>query len=148
MAADHIVVVDTDIFSPLYITPEFASKRGLPIAAWRSALLGARVVISFQTKAEVLAGIQGSRWSESRIVAGLDELERFPTIPADRSVIEAFATLSIVCRRAGHALHDKIHAADRWVAASAVAKQLPLMAKDGIYVGAPGLTLWEGETDV
>lgn len=146
MPADHIVVVDTDIFSQLYITPEFAEKRGIPIAAWRSVLAGARVVISFQTKAEVLAGIYGSSWSESRTTSAMADLERFPTIPADRSVIEAFANLSAACRKRGHALHDKIHTADRWVAASAIAKRLPLMARDGIYVGVPGLTFWEGQT--
>ena len=148
MPADHIVVVDTDIFSQLYITPEFAEKRGLPVAAWRSVLVGARVVISFQTKAEVLAGIHGSSWGQTRTTAAMAELEGFPTIPADGSVIDAFATLSVACRRAGHALHDKIHTADRWVAASAMAKQLPLMARDGIYVGAPRLTLWKGATNV
>ncbi|WP_375502149.1 PIN domain-containing protein [uncultured Jatrophihabitans sp.] len=148
MPADYIVVVDTDIFSALYITPELAERRGRPVAVWRAALVGARVVISFQTKAEVLAGIRGSSWGESRTTSAMLELDRFPTIPADRSVVDAFATLSAACRRAGHALHDKIHTADRWVAASAVAKQLPLIARDGIYVGAPGLTLWEGATNV
>jgi predicted nucleic acid-binding protein len=142
-----IVVVDTDVFSQLYITPEFAERRGVPVAVWRSALEGARVVVSFQTQAEVLAGINGSPWGEGRKAAAMDELERFPTIPADRSVIDSFASISITCRQAGHALHDKIHTADRWVAASAVAKGLPLMARDGVFVGAPGLTLWRAADD-
>jgi len=39
------------------------------------------------------------------------------------------------------ALHAKIHTADRWVAACAVAKGLPLLSGDGIYQGAPGVSL-------
>ena len=60
---------------------------------------------------------------------------------ADREVIDSYAELSSLCRRVGHPLHDKVHTADRWVAASAVAKGLPLLGGDGIYRGAPGLSL-------
>lgn len=148
MAEQQIVVVDTDIFSSIYIDPDRAGRRGLPVASWISALAGLRVVISFQTRAEVLAGIRGSNWGEARVVAAVAKLDTAHTIPADRAVIDAFAELTVSCRRVGHGLQDRAHAADRWVAACAIAKDLPLFGRDGIYRGAPGLRLLDGDVGV
>jgi predicted nucleic acid-binding protein len=80
---ESIALVDTDVFSGLYVDPVRAERRGLPVDA----------------------------------------------------------TLTAACRRAGHALHDKVHTADRWVAAAAIAKRFPLLSGDAIYAAAPGLTL-------
>lgn len=139
--AQQTVVIDTDVFSALYIDPDRAARRGLPVESWRTALTGMRVIISFQTRAEVLAGVRGSNWGDRRAAAAVVKLDTAHTISADRHVIDAYAELTTACRRAGHALHDKVHTADRWVAASAVAKGLPLLSHDGIYRGAPGVTL-------
>lgn len=136
-----VAVGDTDIYSALYIDPDRAARRGLPLDSWRSTLTGVRQLISFQTRAEVLAGARMSSWGQQRIEAATARLDRSPTIPADRDVIGAYAELSAACRRAGHPLHDKIHTGDRWVASSAMAKGLPLFARAGIYEGVPGLTL-------
>ncbi len=135
------VVLDTDVYSALYTDPERAERRGLPVTAWLEALAGDRVLISFQTRAEVLAGLRAGNWGERRRKTAVAKLDAIPTIPADREVIDSYAELTSLCRRAGHALHDKIHTADRWVAACAVAKGLPLLSGDGIYQGAPGLSL-------
>lgn len=70
-------------------------------------------------------------------------LDTTPTIGADRAVIDAYAKFRAECRNAGHPLYDKQHNADRWNAASAIAKGLPLFAHDGIYTDAPGLTLFD-----
>jgi predicted nucleic acid-binding protein len=139
--AQQTVVIDTDVFSALYIDPDVAARRGLPVESWLTALTGMRVIISFQTRAEVLAGVRGSNWGDRRVEAAVAKLDTAHTIPADRQVVDAYAELTAACRRAGHALHDKIHTADRWVAASAVATGLPLLSHDGIYRGAPGITL-------
>jgi predicted nucleic acid-binding protein len=144
VAEQQIVVVDTDIFSSIYIAPHRAARRGLPVDSWISALAGLRVVISFQTRAEVLAGIRGSNWGEARVVAAVAKLDTAHTIPADREVIDAFADLTVSCRRVGHGLQNPAHAADRWVAACAVAKELPLFGRDGIYRDAPRLRLLDG----
>lgn len=106
--------------------PERATRRGLPVDSWNDLLAGMQVLISFQTRAEVLAGLRTGNWGDARLRAALAKLNASPTIPADRDV---------VCKRAGHALHAKTHTADRWVAASAVAKGLPLLSGDGIYRG-------------
>ena len=76
--------MDTDIFSALYIDPDRAAKRGLPIDAWRAQLTGARVLISFQTRAEVIAGTQIGNWGERRVSSARDRLDSVPTVPADR----------------------------------------------------------------
>ena len=135
------VVLDTDVYSALYTDPERAERRGLPVTTWLEALAGDRVLISFQTRAEVLAGLRAGNWGDSRRQTALAKLDAVPTIPADREVIDSYAEVTSLCLRAGHALHAKVHAADRWVAACAVAKGLPLLSGDGIYQGAPGLSL-------
>jgi len=135
------VVVDTDVYSALYADPERATRRGLPVDSWHDSLAGMQVLISFQTRAEVLAGLRTGNWGDARLRAALAKLDASPTIPADRDVVDSYAELTSQCKSAGHALHAKIHTADRWVAASAVAKDLPLLSGDGIYRGAPGLTL-------
>lgn len=136
-----VALVDTDVFSALYVDPERSERRGMPVEAWRAALTGIRVVISFQTRAEVLAGVRASNWGERRIGQVTDKLDLMPTVRADLDVIDTYATLSAACRSRGHALAAKIHAGDRWVAASAIAKRVPLLSGDGVFAAAPDLAL-------
>ena len=71
----------------------------------------------------------------------LGVLNRMPTIYADDEVADAYAKLVAGCRRIGHALHAKEHSGDRWIAACAIAKNLELVAGDGIYRETPNLSL-------
>ncbi len=142
MANPDAVLIDTDVYSSVFITPDRAAKRGLPVDDWRRALEGVRVLITFQTRAEILAGASMNRWAEQRLSALRGLLDNTPTIGADRDVIDAYARLRAACRQAGHALNDKQHNADRWNAASAIAKDLPLFTNDRIYANAPRLALF------
>jgi predicted nucleic acid-binding protein len=45
------------------------------------------------------------------------------------------------CQRIGHALSQRAHDADRWIAATAVRLGIPLVSNDGIFRGVPGLQL-------
>lgn len=135
------VIIDTDVYSALYTDPERAARRGHPVTSWQDALAGSRVLISFQTRAEVLVGLRAGNWGGRRQQAAMAKLDAAPAIPADSEVLDSYADPTALCRRAGHALHDKIHTGDRWVAACAVAKGLPLLSGDGIYRGAPGVSL-------
>lgn len=138
------VLLDTDVFSVIYITPRVvAQKQGHPVDVWASALTGSRVVISFQTRAEVLSGALSGGWGQSRLGAVRERLDATPTVEIDRDVVEAFAQLTSDSRAIGHALGQKIHTADRWIAACAISKELPLLAGDNVYHGAPGLRLHE-----
>jgi hypothetical protein len=42
-------------------------------------------------------------------------------------------------------LHAKEHTGDRWIAATAIRWEIPLLAGDGIYRHAPGLRLLDDE---
>jgi predicted nucleic acid-binding protein len=131
-------VVDTDVFSVLFVRRGSGDPR---IARWRELLTGRQVLISFQTRTELLAGALADGWGERRAAALREILDRTPTIGVDDAVIDAHAALYAQCRRRGHALHNKSHTGDRWIAACAVAKGVDLLAGDDIYRGAPGLTL-------
>lgn len=85
--------------------------------------------------------MRGSNWGERRIARVADKLDLMPTVRADLDVVDAYATLTAACRTRGHALAAKIHAGDRWVAAAAIAKRIPLLSGDGIFATAPDLAL-------
>lgn len=56
-------------------------------------------------------------------------------------LIKAYARLRVDCHRAGHALAQARHDADRWIAATAIRLRIPLVSNDGIFANAPGLTV-------
>ncbi|MFV0435468.1 MAG: PIN domain-containing protein [Leucobacter sp.] len=141
MLASEFVVVDTDVYSSLFIDPAGAERRGLPLHIWRRTLQGRRVIISFQSRAEVLAGLAMSKWGKERLEQARATLIATHTIHAEPTVIDAFATLTAACRAEGHGLQAKVHNADRWIAACSIAKSLPLLSGDQIYTNAPGLIL-------
>ena len=99
------------------------------------------MLISFQTRAEVLSGALQGNWDERKQRTLRETLDATPTIPADSEVVDAYARLTARCRNVGHGLQHRSHTGDRWVAACAIAKGLPLLAGDRIYVGAPDLRL-------
>lgn len=136
------VLLDTDVFSAVFVTPrEKAERQGHPVETWSELLVGRRALISFQTRAEIIGGVLVARWGERRLATVRELLDATPTVDVDHEVVEAFALLTAACSAAGHGLAAKVHTGDRWVAACAIAKGLPLLAGDGIYANAPGLTL-------
>jgi len=129
-------VVDTDIFSCVYVLPRGADPR---VRGWMDSLSDRRVIISFQTYAEVLAGARQRGWGTSRMDRLQLILANTPTIHSDDDVVDAYANLSRACRDMGHALHEKHHTADRWIAACAIAKGVELFSGDTIFQGVPNL---------
>jgi len=59
VSAQPTVVVDTDVFSRLFVTRDSRDAR---VVGWRRSLTGVRVVIATQTLAEVLAGAMAPGW--------------------------------------------------------------------------------------
>jgi hypothetical protein len=45
------------------------------------------------------------------------------------------------CQQAGHALGDKLHDGDRWIAATAIRLGVPLASHDRLFNAAPGLQI-------
>lgn len=138
MSELRAALVDTDAFSLLFARRDSSDPR---TDRWRELLTGRQVVISFQTRAELLAGALARGWGERRMTDLRAILDRTPTIGIDNEVIDAHAALYAECRRVGHALHGKAHIGDRWIAACAIAKGIPLLAGDAIYLNAPKLNV-------
>ena len=62
-------------------------------------------------------------------------------LPADAETVERVAQLRNECRKIGHALNQRHHNADLWIAAAAIRWSLPLVAHDAVFMGCPGLDL-------
>lgn len=132
-------LVDTDVWSGI-----FGPRRRRPdprVQAWSRQLIGTTVLIATQTRAEVLAGVHASSWSEQRKEGVRRQLDATATMPMDEPVIQAYASLTAWCRLQGHGLGQKEHTGDRWIAATAIATGAPLLTGDSVYRGAQGLNL-------
>ncbi|WP_334141225.1 PIN domain-containing protein [Rhabdothermincola sp.] len=130
------VVVDTDVFSRVVLTT--ATEDYL---RFQATLQGRPLVLAAQTVAEVRAGALMRKWGERRLSEMEARIGRVAVVPVDDEMCRAWAALKAECVSAGHALGDKIHDSDRWIAATARLLELPLASNDGIYRDAPGLTL-------
>jgi predicted nucleic acid-binding protein len=62
-------------------------------------------------------------------------------VQTEEQLIQRCAQLRAWAHRSGHPLGQKIHEADRWIAATALALDLELVAGDGIFHGVPDLSL-------
>jgi hypothetical protein len=69
------------------------------------------------------------------------ELKRAEIIWPGLELLNVYVALRCWCVRAGHALGQKHHEADRWVAATAMWLAVPLVAHDAIFAGVEGLNL-------
>ena len=131
------VVVDTDVFSKTVVAerPSRDYERFLPL------LQGARLVLAAQTVGELLVGAALAGWGEPRR-RGLDaRIATCLVIPVDRALTEVWADLTVACRERGHGLQDKLHVADRWIAATAIHLGVPLVSNDNIFINAPLVNL-------
>lgn len=136
MSTVGAVVVDTGVLgAPL------DRRRDQLRRLYAPHLLGRVAVIAVQTVAELRYGALVAGWGERR----LRQLERLVSAaavaPADDDLVWAHARLRVSCRRAGHALAGHAHAADLWIAATAVRHGLALVSHDGVFGDAPGLAL-------
>ena len=69
------------------------------------------------------------------------KLGRVEIVHTGPELIQVYARLRTACANAGHALAQREHNADRWIAATAVRLGLPLVSNDGIFRAVPGLSL-------
>lgn len=51
------------------------------------------------------------------------------------------AELRVRCHQTGHALGNKLHDGDRWIAATAIRLDMALASHDGVFANTPGLRL-------
>ena len=128
------IVVDTNVFSA-----RLRTRANRLTALYDPIITGRRWLISFQTLMEVESGALRAGWGPARRA-------RLATLIADAEVVwpgtaltETCVALRVQCWNAGHALAQRIHNADLWIAATAIHLGLPLVADDGIFDGVPGL---------
>jgi predicted nucleic acid-binding protein len=130
------VVVDTGVFGAR-LTP-----RGRPLASGYQPLLVARpAVICFITVAELRFGARLAGWGQPRLTRLDHELSRVETVWPGPNLTDAYATLRAWCVQTGHGLGQKDHEADRWIAATALWLDIPLVAHDSIFSNVKDLAL-------
>jgi tRNA(fMet)-specific endonuclease VapC len=130
------IVIDTGVFGAR-LTP---SGRSLA-SRYRPVLEGRPAIISFVTVAELEYGARLAGWGPERLRRLEREIARAEIVWPGPNLTQAYASLRAWCVRTGHGLGQKEHEADRWVAATAIWLQIPLVAHDAIFTNVKDLEL-------
>lgn len=128
------IVVDTNVFSAALK----ASSSDL-IELYASDLDGKKLVISFQTAAEMRYGATRDSWGPRREEILERRLKMAVTVPPSDDLVREWASLRSECYTKGHAFHHGQHTADLWIAATARLIGAPLVTHDKGFIGVPGL---------
>ncbi|GAA1290186.1 type II toxin-antitoxin system VapC family toxin [Pseudonocardia aurantiaca] len=98
-----------------------------------------RLVVSMITVGELRAGVLSALDSPTRAerLRSLAKAMEVEPLPVDDHVATAWAELRIRLRESGR----RLGANDSWIAATAIAHDLPLVTQDRDYDGVPGLTV-------
>ena len=125
------VVVDTDVVSYLF-------KRDTRADLYRPHLDGQLPIISFMTLAELERWTLARNWGERRRQDLLNYLRRYLVEPSSPDLCRLWAEATESARRAG----KPILTADAWVAATALAYDVPLVTNNpSDFAGVAGLTV-------
>jgi predicted nucleic acid-binding protein len=128
------VVVDTMVISWLF------DDRPNRLAEHFRMLIGPRpVLLGFQTVMELRYGVLRAGWGQLRRRRLERRVAELNVIQPDDEMTTACANLRVRCAQIGHALADKLHDGDRWIATAAMRLGVPLVSHDGLFDGAPGL---------
>ncbi len=129
------VLLDTDVFSKVFVV----AQRDADGHRWTAALAGRTITISVQTAVELRAWPLLNSWGEKRRIQLENQINSIGTVQVTEDVQARFVELTVWAKLNGHGIHHKVHTADRWVAATALAHDLDLAAADGIYDNIVGL---------
>jgi len=125
------VVVDTDVVS-------FEFKGDSRAQLFRRHLLGQVGVISFMTLAELDEWADWRRWGQPRRERLERHLGKFMLYYADRTLCRRWGDVRARGRRKG----QPIDGADAWIAATALALDVPLVTNNPTdFAGVDGLTV-------
>lgn len=127
------VLLDTSVASLLH-----PKKKGSTVRAqYEPHMQGQVLALSFQSVGELWAWAEENNWGEKQR-AGLDAfLRRFLVIPYDFELAKTWARVSAQAKRQG----KRLEAADAWIVATAVHRNIPLLThdRDQAEVVIPGL---------
>ncbi len=128
------IVIDTDVYSA------DLSETAL-IAVYEPIIVGRPAFLSFQTVAELHFGALRRNWGAARMRKLDAKIAAAQVVHSGEDLVATYARLRAECVRLGHALGQREHDADRWIAATALRLSIPLVSNDRIFEGAPGLRL-------
>lgn len=129
------IVIDTDVFSADLVPGSGLAARYAPLITGRPAF------ISFQTVAELRYGAIRRGWGRARRLKLEATVQRVEIVHSGPELVAFYAQLRADCEAVGHALGQREHTADRWIAATAIRLGIPLVSNDQIFRGAPKLKL-------
>jgi hypothetical protein len=129
------IVIDTDVFSADLVPRSALAELYAPIITGRLAF------ISFQTAAEIRYGAVRRGWGQARMRQLEVKLQRVEIVHTGPELIRVYAQLRADCAAMGHALAQRDHDADRWIAATALRLGAPLVSHDRIFEEAPALVV-------
>lgn len=135
--AGRPAVIDTMVASAL-VNNRRRPRDGNP---YSTLIEGRSVIVSFATVTELRFGAISGNWGELRRQDLERNLRTFTIIQPDDKLMMRCAQLRLACEFAGHPLGQKIHEADRWIAATALSGGLDLVSDDKVFVDTPGLSL-------
>ena len=97
------------------------------------------VVVSVITVGELRLGVlaAGEGATRARRLETLSRAEAFEPLPVDRAAAHAWARLRLALRDEG----KRMPLNDSWIAATAIANDLPVVSQDDDYDGVPGLAV-------
>jgi predicted nucleic acid-binding protein len=135
------VVVDTMVISWLLDDrPHLLADR------YRDLIGTQPVLLAFQTVMELPFGALGAGSGELRRRRLERHIPAFAVLQPDNDLNTACAELPIRCHQAGHALGDKLHDGDRWIAATAGRLGMSFASHDRVFVNTPELTVITSST--
>ena len=136
-SVSNAVVIDTMVVSSLVNSAHDPARS----AAYRSIIAGRPITVAFVTVTELRYGALKAGWGEFRRRALERDLSRLTVVQPDDQLMTTCAALRAEREREGEALGQKIHEADRWVAATALRLGVPLVSDDAIFLDVPGLVV-------
>jgi predicted nucleic acid-binding protein len=140
-ASTSLAVPDTNIVSAILVGPRRTKEAEL-LKRYDRHLRGRSFVLSFVTVAELRFGAQKMSFGAGRLAAMEDWISNTASVVMpDNDLVNVYAQLRTSCAARGHGLADKLHEADRWIAATAIRHNLPLISDDRVFRNVPDLTL-------
>ncbi len=130
------IVLDTGIFSA-----SISRRRRQRFETQVALMAGNQIFLAATSVSELRYGALVAGWSEARRERLEESIQAATVVPVSNKLLTTTAELRFACRRAGHPLHDRSHANDLWIAASAVHISAPLLTGDNVFDDTPGLTL-------
>lgn len=97
------------------------------------------MVVSFASVTELRYGALKAGWGELRRRALERDLARLVIVQPDDALMAVCAELRARCEISGHGLGQKIHEADRWIAATAIRLGTALVSDDTVVRDVPGV---------